>query len=119
MQRALQQGEKPGGYVRPPTNMAFAISPSQSHAAEFLLLSPQLPSLRSPSWGTCAWDRLNPMLGRRCQCPTPSAGPSSVAILAEKPRGRKNEIAPRDEGEGRLRAPPGQYELPAQTEVNE
>lgn len=53
--------------------------------AEFLLLSPRLPSLRSPSWCACAWDRLNPMLGiRRWRCPTPPTKPSSGTILAEK-----------------------------------
>lgn len=52
-------------------------------------ISPSKSPLHSPSWCTCAWDRLNPTPGRRCQCPTPPAGPSSVAILAEKPMAGK------------------------------
>lgn len=107
-----------GGCVCVPTNVAFAISPSQSHTAEFLLLSPQLPSLHSPSWCTCAWDGLNSMLGRRCQCPTPPARPSSVAILAEKPMAGKKWDHSWRWGWGTAEGPAGQNELPAQTQVN-
>lgn len=39
--------------------------------------------------------------------------------FSRETHGRRNEITPRNEGEGRLRAPQGQYELPAQTQVNE
>lgn len=46
------------------------------------------------------------MPGRRCRCPTPTAGTCFCGHLSRETHGRKNEIASRDGDEGQLRAPP-------------